>query len=186
MSRPFGWREPGFFSQSVWSWQLSTSDHKEVIMSYSLEAQDGHSIFGRRWCAALILILSLALVLVGCGTTSQGGSGGSGSKTYTIAMMPKFTSDPYFVAVHQGALKAAAELHAKLLWDGPVGADVSAQSDIIDRWTQQHVDAITLSANDPNALVPALQRAMHAGIKTSTFDADVSPAGREFFLNQTT
>jgi rhamnose transport system substrate-binding protein len=151
-------------------------------MSYALSTKAIGTVSVRRVLLTLVLVPMLTLMLTGCGT----GPVSSGLKTYTIGMMPKFTSDPYFVAVHNGALKAAKELHVNLLWDGPVNADVSAQSDIIDRWTQQHVDAITLSANDPNALAPALKRAMRAGIKTSTFDADVSPDAREFFLNQTT
>jgi rhamnose transport system substrate-binding protein len=151
-------------------------------MSYALSTKAIGTVSVRRVLLTLVLVPMLTLMLIGCGT----GPVSSGLKTYTIGMMPKFTSDPYFVAVHNGALKAAKELHVNLLWDGPVNADVSAQSDIIDRWTQQHVDAITLSANDPNALAPALKRAMRAGIKTSTFDADVSPDAREFFLNQTT
>ena len=71
-------------------------------------------------------------------------------------------------------------------FQGPVDANVAAQADIIDRWVRRRFDAITVSANDPNALAPSMKRAMAAGIKVSTFDADVTPDAREVFLNQAT
>ncbi|SHF01661.1 monosaccharide ABC transporter substrate-binding protein, CUT2 family [Seinonella peptonophila] len=101
---------------------------------------------------------------------------------YQIGMLPKFTSDPYFKAVNEGAQTAAKELGVNLDFNGPVNADVSQQADIINRWTQKQYDAITVSANDQDALIPALQDAKKKGIKTSTFDADVKKDGRDVFL----
>lgn len=103
-----------------------------------------------------------------------------------IGMMPKFTSDPYFVAANKGAQEAAKELGVTVEFNGPVDANVAAQADIIDRWTRKKVSAIAVSANDPNALAPSLKRAQAAGIKTMTWDADVAPDARTVFLNQAT
>jgi rhamnose transport system substrate-binding protein len=103
-----------------------------------------------------------------------------------IGMMPKFTSDPYFVAVDKGAQEAAKELGVKVDFNGPVDANVAAQADIVDRWVRQRVAAIAVSANDPNALAPSLERAMRKGIKVSSFDADVKPSARQVFINQAT
>ena len=108
---------------------------------------------------------------------------GQGKK---IGMLPKFTSDPYFVAVNQGAQEAAKELQVTVEFNGPVDANVAAQANIIDQWIRSGMDAITVSANDPNALAPALERAARRGIKVSTFDADVKPDARQVFLNQCT
>jgi rhamnose transport system substrate-binding protein len=88
-----------------------------------------------------------------------------------IGMMPKFTSDPYFFAANKGAQEAAKELGVTVEFNGPVDANVAAQADIIDRWVRRRVSAIAVSANDPNALAPALKRAQAAGIKTMTWDA---------------
>lgn len=131
---------------------------------------------------AMTLIIALFVwTTVGCslspGTTQKNHSG-----PYQIGMLPKFTSDPYFKAVNQGAQDAAKELGVKLDFNGPVNADVTQQSDIINRWIQSQYDAITVSANDPDAIVPALQNAKSKGIKTSTFDADVKKEGRDVFL----
>jgi len=107
------------------------------------------------------------------------------AKKVTIGMCPKFTSDPYFAAVNNGANEACKELGYELDFNGPVNADVAAQADIIDQWIQKKYTAITVSANDPDALSAPLQKAKDAGIFTSAFNADVT-SGRELFLNQTT
>ncbi len=108
------------------------------------------------------------------------------AKEVVIGMMPKFTSDPYFVAANKGAQEAAKELGVTVEFNGPVDANVAAQADIIDRWVRRGVSAIAVSANDPNALVPAMKKAAAAGIKTMTWDADVAPGARQVFLNQAT
>ena len=110
----------------------------------------------------------------------------SAAEEIVIGMMPKFTSDPYFVAANKGAQEAAKELGVTVEFNGPVDANVAAQADIIDRWTRKKVNAIAVSANDPNALAPSLKRAQAAGIKTMTWDADVAPDARTVFLNQAT
>ena len=103
-----------------------------------------------------------------------------------IALIPKFTSDPYFVAANEGAQEAASELGVTVEFNGTVDANVAAQSDIIDRFVRRRFDVIAVSANDPDALAPAMKRAQQAGIKTMTWDADVNPDARTLFLNQAT
>lgn len=124
--------------------------------------------------AALVALASLA------------GLAPASAKDIVIGMMPKFTSDPYFVAANKGAQEAAKELGVTVEFNGPVDANVAAQADIIDRWTRRGVSAIAVSANDPNALAPAMKKAAAAGIKTMTWDADVVPSARQVFLNQAT
>lgn len=155
-------------------------------------AGDGAGFASRaRRRGGIVLACALCLsVLVGTSGVTVGFAQSTpeacGEPTATIGMLPKFTSDPYFVAVNEGAQEAAQELCVEVDFNGPVDADVSEQADIIDRWVQQQYDAITVSANDPDALAPALERAQERGIMTSTFDADVNPEARDVFLNQTT
>ncbi len=54
----------------------------------------------------------------------------------------------------------------------------------INTLTTQKQDAIVISANDPNAIVPALEKARAAGIKVVTYDSDTDPKGRDLFINQ--
>jgi rhamnose transport system substrate-binding protein len=67
---------------------------------------------------------------------------------------------------------------------GPSDATASSQVSYINTLTTQKVSAIAISANDPNAVVPALQKAMSAGIKVVTYDSDTAPNGRNVFINQ--
>lgn len=131
-------------------------------------------------------VLQLAGSLAMLSAVAAHSFGPASAAEIVIGMMPKFTSDPYFVAANQGAQEAANELGVTVEFNGPVDANVAAQADIIDRWVRRKVAAIAVSANDPNALAPAMKRAQAAGIKTMTWDADVAPDARTVFLNQST
>lgn len=100
-----------------------------------------------------------------------------------IGMIPKYTSDPYFTAVKQGATEACGELNCDLLFDGPATQDVTAQADIVDRMIRKRVSALSICASDPSALAPAAKRAASRGIKVSSWDSDLDPGARPVFLN---
>ena len=51
--------------------------------------------------------------------------------------------------------------------------NVSHQIEWIETCTKQGVDAIVLSALDPDAVVPSLKAAAEKGIKIATWDSDV-------------
>ncbi|HWQ77749.1 MAG TPA: substrate-binding domain-containing protein [Anaerovoracaceae bacterium] len=132
----------------------------------------------------LMFTLMLAFVmLAGCG---QGGSGSGDvateTETVTVGMCPKLTSGSYMIEAGKGADEACAELGYTLDFNGPVDADVSAQVDIISQWVQKGYTAITVSANDPDALSPGMEAAKEAGVFTSTWDADVQSQARDFFV----
>jgi ABC-type sugar transport system substrate-binding protein len=57
---------------------------------------------------------------------------------------------------------------------------------MIEQFIQQQCGAITVAANDPNALAPAMKKADNAGIATGAWDADVAPDARDVFVNQAT
>ena len=102
----------------------------------------------------------------------------------TVAFVPKFTSDPYFVSANQGAQEAGKALGLTVQYNGPVDANVAGQVDIVDRLVRSGVAAISICALDPTALAPSLARAQHRGIKVNTWDADVTADARQVFLNQ--
>jgi ABC-type sugar transport system substrate-binding protein len=131
-----------------------------------------------RWTLLRAAAWGALATLSACGAPSES------SKNIVVGMLPKFTSDPYFVAAHKGADEAAKELGLVVEFNGPVDANVAVQADIIDRWVRRRVAAIAVCANDPDALAPAMKRAAASGIKTMTWDADVAPAARSVFLNQ--
>jgi rhamnose transport system substrate-binding protein len=95
-----------------------------------------------------------------------------------IALVPKATGNPYFAAVQTGAQEAAKTLGDTLIFQAPATPDVAGQIDIINGLIAQKVDAIGVSANDPDALVALGKKAADAGIKFFSWDSAVSPAGR--------
>lgn len=158
----------------------------------------GDSVFGlSKVSRRLALLLVLALVLASCGVGQQptegdsgGGTaedtGGASGETAKICMMPKLVGIPYFNASEQGAKEAAEELGVELVYNGPTEAKAALQVQMIEQFTQQQCDAITVAANDPDALAPAMKKAGEAGIATGAWDADVADDARDVFVNQAT
>jgi rhamnose transport system substrate-binding protein len=114
---------------------------------------------------------------LGLGTSAQ-------QKQITVFMIPKFVGIRYFDATEKGAMEAAAELGFKVIHRGPTEASVPKQIELIETAIQSKVDVISLAANDPAALAPALRKARAAGIKVVTWDADANV--RDIFVNQAT
>jgi rhamnose transport system substrate-binding protein len=137
------------------------------------------------------VIAALASGLVACGDDDESGGGGSqagggSSEPPNIAFLPKAVNNPYFDTAASGAEKAAQDLGGEFKQVGPSEASAPAQVPFINTLMQQKVDAIVVSANDPNALVPSLTRAMDTGVTVVTYDSDVAPEGRQLFVNQAT
>ncbi len=126
----------------------------------------------RTMCLSVVLLLTIMAVW----STAVG--------AYTIAMVVKGAGNPFFEACRKGGLEAANQLGDKLIFQGPETPTAEGQIALIDALIAQRVDAITVSANDADALVPVLQKAMKRGIPVVAFDSAVAPAGRDIFLNQ--
>ncbi|HEY5080582.1 MAG TPA: rhamnose ABC transporter substrate-binding protein [Bauldia sp.] len=104
---------------------------------------------------------------------------GPASATTTIALLVKNLGNGFFDAADKGAEKAAKELgDVKIIYTGPTAATPEGQIDIINQLVAQGVNAIAVSANDADALVPALKKAMDKGIAVISFDSGVSKDGR--------
>ena len=101
-----------------------------------------------------------------------------------IALVVKSLGNGFFDAANKGAQEAAGELgDVEVIYTGPTAATAEAQIEVVNSLIAQQVDAIAISANDPDALVPALQRAMQRGIKVISWDSGVAAEGREIHLN---
>ena len=151
----------------------------------------------RRW-ASVALAVSFALVLAACGGTTKESSGGGATATSAgqanpgaqikqglkIAFLPKQLNNPYFTVADAGGLVAVKEFGGEGKAVGPSEASASSQVSYINTLAQQRQDAIVISANDPNAVVPALKAAQGQGVKVVSFDSDTAPEGRQIFVNQ--
>ncbi len=131
----------------------------------------------------LVFVLLLLAACGGSGGSNNGSSSNSGSNL-NIVFLPKAINNPYFDVAAQGGQQAASALKGSFKQVGPSTASASDQVTEINTLTAQHVSAIVVSANDPNALAPALKQAMAQGIKVVSFDSDVAPDARQVFVNQ--
>jgi rhamnose transport system substrate-binding protein len=122
----------------------------------------------------LIAGLALAVCLSGCGRKAE-----TEKPTRTrIGVVAKSLGNGFFDAVHKGADEAGKELDAEVIFTGPTTPTAEGQIEVLNSLIAQRVDAIAISANDPDALVPTLKRAMERGIKVISYDSAVAPAGR--------
>lgn len=102
-----------------------------------------------------------------------------------IGLVVKALGIGFFEAAHEGAQEAAKEINdnVEVIYTGPVTTTAEGQIEIINSLIAQKVDAIVISANDPDALVPILKKAQKRGIKVMSFDSGVAAAGRAVHLN---
>jgi rhamnose transport system substrate-binding protein len=101
-----------------------------------------------------------------------------------IAMVVKNLGNGFFDAAHQGADEAAKQIgNVEVIYTGPTTPSAEGQIEIINSLISQKVDAIVISANDPNALVPIAKKAMQRGIKVISFDSGLAPEGRQMQLD---
>jgi len=95
-----------------------------------------------------------------------------------IALVVKNLGNGFFEAARDGAEEAAKELGLEVIYTGPTQATAEGQIEIINALIAQKVDAIAISANDPNALIPITKKAMRRGIKVISWDSGIAPGGR--------
>ncbi|MFF9060687.1 rhamnose ABC transporter substrate-binding protein [Streptomyces sp. NPDC014882] len=155
----------------------------------------------RRACAALAAVTSLALAATACGGTTKEdvknestGAAASGGKAdpnaatkkgLTVGFLPKQVNNPYFTTSDKGGEAALKELGSSYKEVGTSsGTDTSGQVSYVNTLTQQQVDAIAVSAQDPGALCTALKQAMSNDIKVVTYDSDTNPECRNAFVSQ--
>ncbi|MDD2868307.1 rhamnose ABC transporter substrate-binding protein [Neomegalonema sp.] len=100
-----------------------------------------------------------------------------------IALVAKSLGNGFFEAANRGAEEAAKELgNVQIIYTGPTSTTAEGQIEVINALIAQRVNAIAISANDPDAVAPALKRAMQRGITVISWDSGVARDGRELHL----
>ncbi len=124
-----------------------------------------------------LLLTILFLTLAACSRTPE-------SHAVRVGLVAKSLGNGFFTAVHKGGDEAALELGGvEVVFTGPTTPTAEGQIEVINALIAQHVDAIAISANDPDALVPSLKRAQQRGITVISYDSSVAPAGRMVHLS---
>src|SRR4051812_27319871 len=96
----------------------------------------------------ILLFIALSACIFAC-TTNQ-----TGSKKFTIAVVPKGTTHPFWKSVNAGATKAANDYKAQgvdvdLIWKGPLREDDREQQiQVVEGFIAQGVNGIVLAPLD--------------------------------------
>jgi rhamnose transport system substrate-binding protein len=130
-------------------------------------------LFDRR----LLIAAACAALLAGCGQ-----SGPQQPARTRVGIVAKSLGNGFFDAVHKGADEAGRELDAEVIFVGPTTPTAEGQIETLNSLIAQRVDAIAVSANDPDALVPTLRKAIDRGIKVVSYDSAVAAGGRNAHL----
>ncbi|MEP5729866.1 MAG: rhamnose ABC transporter substrate-binding protein [Sulfitobacter sp.] len=130
----------------------------------------------RRTFTKLTASLSLAASLFGTTAMAQ--------DDMRIAIVVKALGIGFFEAAAKGAEEAAEEIGGvEIIYTGPTDTTAEGQIEVLNSLIAQGVDAIAVSANDTDALVPTLKKAMQRGITVISWDSGVAEEGRQVHLN---
>jgi ribose transport system substrate-binding protein len=120
----------------------------------------------RRFLLALVCVASLAC--------SRGGGGTSGTRKLRIAVIPKGTTHEFWKSIHAGAVKAARELGAEVIWKGPLKEDdLKSQIDLVQRFTAQRVSGIVLAPLDSKGLRGVVKDAKQNAVPVVVVDSSL-------------
>lgn len=107
-------------------------------------------------------------------STDSSGGGGSGENNgdWTIALVPKDATNPWFVRMEQG-VKAFQDENPNLtvFQRGPAETDAAQQIQVVEDLIAQGVDALCVVPHDPGAMETVLKKAMDQGIVVITHEA---------------
>jgi ribose transport system substrate-binding protein len=124
-----------------------------------------------------LVALAAVTACLGCGGSggsggSGGGGGGQSPGQLTIAVIPKGTSHVFWQSIHAGAVKAAREVGASVIWRGPLREDDrDSQVSEVEGFISRGVSGIVLAPLDDSALVGPVASATRSGIPVVIIDS---------------
>jgi ribose transport system substrate-binding protein len=122
--------------------------------------------------AFLIALSAAAMAFFSPACRGTGRSEGQQKGHLTLAVIPMGTTHEFWKAIHAGALTAARELGAEIIWKGPLKEDDrNEQIQIVETLTNAGVDALVLTPMDDRALVRPVVEAKKLGIPTIVFNS---------------
>jgi len=137
----------------------------------------------RRRASSRVLAIgaAAAIVLSACSSAEEGASGGTtepvgADEAVAVSLIVKTTTNPFFVAMQDGAEAAAEEHDVELtVAAGREDGDEDTQIQAIENAISQGQDGILITPNGP-AVVDAIQRARDAGLYVIALDTAPDPA----------
>lgn len=138
---------------------------------------------------AMVFVVSMLAACSSGNNGSKNASNKDGKKDFSdiqVVFIPKMTGNAFFESGNNGAQKMASEQGFKVKYDGSPEGTVANQVQIINSAVSSGADAIAISSVTSDGLNQALQKALDAGVKVVTWDSDVDPKYRSFYINQGT
>lgn len=129
----------------------------------------------------ILAAATIAALFTSCGNEN---AKASGSKEKSYAIITKAAGNPYNEKAAEGFKSVIEASGGKCIVKHPEAATADAQISVIQSLISQGVSSIAIAANDENALQAALEEAMEAGIKVSSFDSKTNVNSRQTFANQ--
>lgn len=115
----------------------------------------------------------LAAALLAC----TAAAGPASAKDVTIiAVTHGQASDPFWSIVKNGITQAGKDQGVRVDYRAPETFDMVAMGQLIDAATNQQPDGIVISDPDPDALGPAIQKAVAAGIPVISMNSGLAAA----------
>jgi ribose transport system substrate-binding protein len=129
------------------------------------------------------LTIALALMAAAPACRSSHDDRGAAVRQPRIAVIPIGTTHEFWKSVHAGALTAARDLGAEILWKGPLREDDrNEQIQIVETLTGSGVDALVLSPIDDRALMRPVAEARREGIPTIIFNSALQGEDQVAFI----
>ena len=120
------------------------------------------------------------------GAVSLASVGANAQQAKRIVFIPKITTENFFIQAGNGAKEMGKQLGVDVVYDGPQAASVSEQAKFVKKYVDEGVSAIAISSVSPDGLNRVLEQAMQKGVKIITWDSDVNPNYRSFYIDQGT
>jgi len=89
---------------------------------------------------------------------------------------------PYWSQVEQGVKAAGKALGIETRFFVPQKEDINAQLQMLESFIAQGFDGIAIAPSDPNAVIPAIKKALELGIPVITLDTDSPESGRYVYI----
>ncbi len=103
----------------------------------------------------------------------SGSLSGAKSRKWRVMIIPKETTQEFWMTIHAGALKAEKELgNVEVVWQGPRKEDDRVQQiQLVQSAVAAGVDGLVLAPVDPRALVLPVETAVAKGIPVVVIDS---------------